>query len=231
VFLTRLGRPGRGGRDAALIRIARHVDLAGQVGPFPAQVPHESRPPGDDGAQPVADAGQEAKMDEQPADPADQAADMHRACLQDRAAAGDVRGRAELVIPERAAGALAFEPVPDAVPGVQPGPHRDFGDAGQAAQAHHVTDDEDLGVARDGQVVADLDPAGLVALRASGPRQRGRDRRCRDPGGPQHGAGVVAGIRPGLVLDLQPALVHMGDRRAHVQLDAEVSQRLAGPAR
>ena len=74
------------------------------------------------------------------------------------------------------------------------------------------------------------DPPGPVALGAGGPGQRLGHRRRLHARGPQHGAGVVAGLLPGVVAHLQPAPVDVGDERAHVLLDPELLQDLGGPA-
>ena len=126
--------------------------------------------------------------------PADEAADLQRPGGDDRAAAGDVGRRAEVMVAERLLVDLPRDLVPDAVRGVEPGLHRHLGDAGELVQAHHVAEDGNLRMAGDGQVLLDEDAPGPVALGAGGGREGRGDGRGLDPGGPQHGAGVVAGL-------------------------------------
>ena len=79
-------------------------------------------------------------------------------------------------------------------------------------------------MAGDGQVLADHDPPGPVLFRAGGLGHRSGQRRCLHARGPQHVAAHVPGHRAVVVLDLQAARVHVGDDRAHVQLDPELAQ-------
>ena len=157
-------------------------------------------------------------MDEQPHHPAGEAAEVHPAHGYDRAAAGDVRGRAQVVIPERLGGA-AGQLVPDPVPGVQARLHGHLGHAGQLVQAHHVPGDQDLRVAGDAEVGTDENPAGTILLCAGGLGDDRRYRRRRHPGGPQYGACLVPALRAVLGPDAQPGGVHVGHDRVHVLLD------------
>ena len=171
-------------------------------------------------------------MDEQPAQPADEAAGVDRTSRDDGPASGDVGGRSQVVVAERllVAGAL-LDVVLDPEAGVQPALHRDLGDPGQVSQAHQVTDHGDLRVAGQRQVGLDLEAPGPVLLR-SGPFRQLRGERGRGgAGGPQHGARVVAvggAVRP---LHLEAAGVDGGDDRAHVQLDPHPGQRLGRTGR
>ena len=133
----------------------------------------EGQPPGQDRADPVAVAGQERDVDEQPGQPAQPSrrsrsgpADTHRP------AAGDVGGRAQVAVPERLGRAAAPGHLPAGSGGRRrrrtaspPRPR-----PGSLSQAHQVADHEDLRVARDGQVGADRDPPGPVAARRRSPR-------------------------------------------------------------
>ena len=121
---------------------------------------------------------------------------------------------------------ISGDPVPDAVPGVEPGLHRHLGDPGELVQAHHVAEDGDLGMVGDGEVLLDEDAPGPVLLGAGGGRQGLGDGRGLHPGGPQHGADVVAGLLAVVVADQHIALVDVGDDRAHVLLHAQRIQGL-----
>jgi len=141
-----------------------------------------------------------------------------------RPAPADVGRRAEVAVAERLGLALPGDRAPDPPPGVQPGLHGDLGHPGQPVQAHQVPEHADLRVAGDGQVLADPDPPGVVAVGAGrlrdGPRQRGRGH----PGGPQHGAGRVPGDLPVRAARQQPAGVNPGHDRAHVLFDPQLPQ-------
>ena len=79
----------------------------------------------------------------------------------------------------------------------------------------------------DGEVLFDQDAPGPVALGAGGAARASATGGASTPGGPQHGVGVVAGLLAGVVADEHIALVDVGDDRAHVLLDAQLSRVLA----
>ena len=79
----------------------------------------------------------------------------------------------------------------------------------------------------DGEVLLDQDAPGPVLLGAGGGGQGLGDGRGLHPGGPQHGAGVVAGLLAVVVADQHISLVDVGDDRAHVLLHAQLSRVLA----
>ncbi len=128
------------------------------------------------------------------------------------------------MVAERLSGHLPGDLVLDAFPGVYAGLHGYLAHTGELVQAHHVPGHEDLGVAGNGAVVADHDAAGPVLLGAGGRRDGRRDRRRCHPGGPQHGARLVAGHRAVLSADAQPGGVYIGHDRVHVLLDAELGE-------
>ena len=163
-------------------------------------------------------------MDEQPDPPAQEAAEVHLERRDDGFPAGDVGGRAQVTVLERFVERLPPGQVGDLAPGVQPGLHGDLGDPGQLVQAHHVPGDQDLGMAGNGQVLADHDPPGPVLLRAGGLGHRGGQRRRLHARGPQDVARLVPGQLAVVILDLQAVSVHVGDDRAHVQLDPQLAQ-------
>ncbi len=119
-----------------------------------------------------------------------------------------------------------YFPPPGAAPaaGVQPGLHGHLGHPRQLVQAHHVAEDRDLGMPGDGQVLLDHDAPGPVLVRTGGRGQRRGHRWRLHPGRPQHGVGVVTGLLAGMIADEHPALVDMGDDRAHVLLDPQLVQ-------
>ena len=163
-------------------------------------------------------------MDEQPDHPPGEPGELQPPHRDHRAAAGDVGGRAQVVVAERLGRRAPPGLVADAAPGVQAGLHGDLGDPGELVQAHHVTGDHDLRVTGDAQVRADLDAPGPVLLGPGGRRDRRRHRRRRDPRGPQHGRRLIPGYRAVLGADAQPAAIHAGHDRVHVLLDPELVQ-------
>ena len=71
-----------------------HRHVVEVEGAFAAQVTGEGEPPAKDGADAVAAAGEEADVDEQPAEPAERAAELDLADGDDGATAGNVGGGA-----------------------------------------------------------------------------------------------------------------------------------------
>src|SRR5215472_19050024 len=113
----------------------RHV-VDGE-GPFPAQVAGEGEPPAEQRPDAVAPAGEEADVDEQPGDPAGEAAEVQLPGGDDGAPAGDVGGRAQVVIAERLVKGLVYGLQGDLAARVMPRLHGDLGDSRQPVQAHH----------------------------------------------------------------------------------------------
>src|SRR5579864_4268741 len=97
----------------------RHV-VDGE-GPFPADVAGEREPPAEHRADPVAIAGKEADVDEQPDPPAHEAAEVHPARGDHSFPAGDVGGRAQVMVAEWLVEALPPGQMADPAPGVQSG--------------------------------------------------------------------------------------------------------------
>src|SRR6476620_5768529 len=84
-----------------VVHIAYHSHLLGGVRPFPAHVADKGGPPAHQRAAAVAEAGQEADVDEQPDDPGEEAGEVHASHGNDRAAAGKVSSRSEVMVAER----------------------------------------------------------------------------------------------------------------------------------
>src|SRR5262245_27960839 len=84
-------------------RAARQRHVVDREGALAAQVTGEGEPPAEDSPDAVAVAGEEADVDEQPAQPAEEAAEVHPEGGDDRTPAGDVGGRAEIPVAERLA--------------------------------------------------------------------------------------------------------------------------------
>src|SRR5215469_3806144 len=141
----RRGRFTRGGiglfcRVSWLIDVLQLAGRPGGVGAFAPDVAGEGNPPGEDRSDPVAVAGQERDVDEQPDHPAREARQLHRPGRDDGVTAVDVGRRPEVVVLERLLRLVAVLQALDTVTGVQPALHGYFGDAGQLSQAHHVAD-------------------------------------------------------------------------------------------
>ena len=133
-------------------------------------------------------------------------------------------GRAEVAVSERL-GRLAPGGHPaDPPPGVPARLHRHLRDTGQPTQAHEIAQHIDLGVAGDGQVLADLDASGVVTVRAGRAGDSLGQGRCLHTSGPQHGAGRVPADRAVGAARQQPAGVHPGHDRAHVLPDPQLPQ-------
>src|SRR5215469_3297679 len=94
---------------------SRHV-VDGE-GPFAAQVAGEGEPPAQHRADAVAVAGEEADVDEQPHPPAQEPAEMQLEGGDDGAPAGDVGGRAQVVVAERLVDAMPAGHLNDPAPG------------------------------------------------------------------------------------------------------------------
>ena len=103
-----------------------------------------------------------------------------------------------------------------------------LGNAREVVQRDHVADHEHLGMARQGQVGVDADPAGPVQ------RGTGLLGECRGQwaglhsGRPDLGDRVDAALVAVLVLDHEAQLVHVGHHGAELYLDAEVVEGLLG---
>src|SRR5215471_21400107 len=114
-------------------------------GAFAADVADEGGPPAQEGAEAVAEAGEEADMYEQPHHPAGEAAEVHPEGGDDRVPARDVGGRAQVVVAERLVVGVALGLLSNPAGGVEPGLHGGLGDPGQLVQAHHVPGHQDVG--------------------------------------------------------------------------------------
>src|SRR5215475_1288211 len=146
--------------------------------PFAAVVADEGGPPAQDGAEAVAEAGEEADVDEQPHHPAHKAAEMQPEGGDDRAPARDVGGRAQVVVAERLAVGVALGLLSNPAGGVEPGVHGDLGDPGQLVQAHQVPGHQVVGMVREGKV-----DEGHLDLR---PPQRPRREKPGEPAPDDH---------------------------------------------
>src|SRR5690606_14497026 len=90
---------------------------------------------------------------------------------------------------------------------------------------HLIADDEDLRVARDGQVRPDLDAPGAVG----GGAERRANRLGLEPGGPDNAARVDA-LRVVALADGDAAIVDGGDAPAEQHLHAEAFEVRLGSA-
>src|SRR5215468_5200534 len=109
--IVRVSRPNRmPAADCGLGLLAEGADrhVVDGEGPFPAHVAGEGEPPAEQRPDAVAPAGEEAYVDEQPGDPADEAAEVQPLGGDDGAPAGDVGGRAEVVVLERLIQGLVY---------------------------------------------------------------------------------------------------------------------------
>src|SRR6185369_1465961 len=120
------------------VRAGRRRHVVDGEGAFAAHVAGEGEPPAQDGADAVAVAGEEADVDEQPGQPAEEAAEVQPEGRDDGPPPRDVGGRPQVPVPERLVMGLALGLVADLVARVQPRLHRDLGDPGQLVQAHHI---------------------------------------------------------------------------------------------
>src|SRR5215467_6174481 len=89
------------GRGSGLFADGPDRHVVDREGPVTAQVAGEGEPPAEQRPDAVAPAGEEADMDEQPGDPADEAAEVQLPGGDDGAPAGDVGGRAQVAVLER----------------------------------------------------------------------------------------------------------------------------------
>ena len=97
-------------RGIGLFAVGADRHVVDGEGAFPAQVAGEGGPPAEERPEAVAVAGEEADVDEQPADPAEEAAEVQPPGRDDGVAAGDVGGRAQVVVAERLVTGLARRP-------------------------------------------------------------------------------------------------------------------------
>src|ERR1700680_2788975 len=88
-------RGGRAWGRGTRVDVAQRLDLLGGEGPLAADVAGEGQPPGEQGAEAVAVAGQERDVDEQPDPPAQEATDVQGSGRDDGTATRDVGRRAE----------------------------------------------------------------------------------------------------------------------------------------
>ena len=98
--VTPVGGRSGGSTGRAAVRAERQWHVVDGEAPFPADVAGEREPPAEQRPDPVAPAGEEADVDEQPDHPAGEAAEVHPERRDDRFAAGDVGGRAQIAVLE-----------------------------------------------------------------------------------------------------------------------------------
>src|SRR5699024_3095101 len=179
-------------------------------------------------------AHEEEHVDGQPQEPADEAGDLDLAHLHQCVEAGD-DGHGSLVeVLEHGAlvdGGAAGDLVGDLLGGVLATLDGDLGDAREVLVVGHVTDDEDVAVLTDGEVVVDHDPAGSVYLDAGLLGDEAAQRGGGDTGGPDLGEGLDGGLGAvdhGLVGD--GLVVDVGDHGVELDGDAELLQLALGGA-
>jgi hypothetical protein len=176
----------------------------------------------------VLEADEVEQVDGEPHEPGEEAGQPQPADRRHRGEPRDGRHRALVEVAEGLVGARpALGVALDLLGGVLAALDRDLRDTGQRPAAH-VADDEDLGVAGERQVVADLDPAGAVQLRAALPREQRAERARRDTGAPDLHHGRQVGAGAGGVLDLDAGRVDVDDLLAQAHLDADAPQLVVG---
>ena len=196
-----LRRPGDQARAAA----------AGQERPRPAHRDHD----------PVGEPDEIDDVDPQPERPGDEPAlapeRAHPADVGDAPQPADDRHVAPVLVAERRR-RLTVQPCQHHPAGVLAAldaalRHARDGLAVLPRLHGRVADDEDLGVARDGEVLADPDPAGPVGLRARGLGNGAPEGRREHARRPQDGAGAD-GLRAVLVLHADVGVADVDDARA-----------------
>src|SRR5690606_11422691 len=201
-----LGAFGAPEPDPALPRDQSPASLVGDVGPGPLHHDDEA----------VAETDQVEDVDEDPHEPRRQAAHPELRDLRDGGVPPD-RGEVPLVqVAERLA-RLALEVAADRARDVATHLQRRGRDAWDrpavlALDSGQIARHEDVGVARDGQVGLDPDPAGAV----EGGADRTAERRGGDAGSPDD----VPRLDP-LLAHHHRALLDPGDEGAGPNLDAE----------
>ena len=204
---------------------ARMPDAEDALG---AGVPDHGAAPTPQCRQPVAEAVEEADMDEEPHHPSGKAAEAQPADAHDRLEPPDGGGTAEVAVLEGDC-AAALEPPFDRVGSVQAALHGDLADARQVVEVRHVADGEHLGVTGQGQIGEHLDPPGAVGLRSGGVGQHAGERGRLDASRPDRGAALDAALLPLGRLGVDPERIDAHDAAAHAQLDAHLLELLGRP--
>ena len=194
-----------------------------------ARAGQEAEEPADQRSHLRLEADDVQQVQETPRRPRDEAGQLRVAHLHDRLKTRDRRHRALVVVDEH--GGLwgtTGQASGDRVGGEARGLDRPLRDAGDARESHHVAQYEDLGVARQGEVLVDGDAPRTVHLGARGLAQRAAQRARGDAGGPHlaHGFDPLRFAR--LVLDGDALGVHAGDEGVHLHLDAKLGEGLFG---
>ena len=217
--------------DRGQQRLARDQARAAAVG--------QERPrPADDHDEPVGEADQVRDVDPEPEQPGDEAAlPAERPEPRDVGDPGepaDDRDLALVRVPERRR-RLAGEAPTDRLAGIRAALDAALGDARDRPTLpprHHggVADDEDLGVAGDGQVGPDDDPSRPIGLGAGRLGRRLDEARHLDAGRPEHGPGRKALLR---VAHREPdrPVVDVDDLRSGSDRDAQPFELALGRLR
>ena len=127
------------------------------------------------GGDPVLEPGQVHQVDAEPQHPGDETGEPQLPDQRDSPEAADGRQRALVEVVERLLRRLAGQPPGDLLGGVLRALDRDLRDTGEVVEVDHVADHEHLGIAGQGEVGVDADPAGPVergaGLLGEGPGQ------------------------------------------------------------
>ena len=105
-------------------------------------------------------------MDEHPDDPTREATQAQLPDAADRAETPDGRDAAEIAVLERQRILLTLQATQDGVGRVQTALHRDFGDAREVIERHHVANREHFGMPGKREVGKRRDATGPVHFRA-----------------------------------------------------------------
>ena len=114
---------------------------------------------------------------------------------------------------------LTLELVLDAIGRVPTTLDRALRHAGNILDGGHVTDDEDLRVPRQGEVVLDVHPARPVDLGTGLPRHDRTQRTRGNPRRPDLARRFDTALFARFILDGDPASIDSGDHRAELNLD------------